>query len=345
VERSDGACHGRDDQAEDHEPCADEGKERGCVNEPIDSPDDRKGKEVEDASANAGQRSRRRRRERNQGRSHDDRDKARRDGGGVGDASDHLRDESGGRHQQRDHTSGSEGGPQKPTNRKVGRALRSDPSSRSGLAPATVHKAYQMLSKVLRGAVDAGLLAQTPCMRIELPRIEREEMRLLAPIEIARLADAIDARYRAMVLVGCYRGLRLGEMAGLRRAQVGLDARTIRVVENAVDVHGHIVRGASKTKAGRRTVPVAPTIVTELEHHLENYTPSGGDAPVFAGANPKQIAAWAGHSSVAVVLDCYGHLFEGHESAVLSRLNTFAECVSMPPRDTESRGCQAPVPV
>jgi hypothetical protein len=56
--------------------------------------------------------------------------------------------------------------------------------SRSGMAPATVHKAYQTLSKVLRGAVDAGLLAQTPCRRIELPRIEREDMRFLAPIEV-----------------------------------------------------------------------------------------------------------------------------------------------------------------
>lgn len=56
--------------------------------------------------------------------------------------------------------------------------------SGSGLAPATVHKAYQTLSKVLRGAVDAGLLAQTPCRRIELPRIEREDMRFLAPIEV-----------------------------------------------------------------------------------------------------------------------------------------------------------------
>ena len=166
--------------------------------------------------------------------------------------------------------------------------------SHSGLAPATVHKAYQTLSKVMRGAVDAGLLAQTPCRRIELPRIERDEMRSLAPIEIARLADAIDPRYRALVLVACYCGLRLGELAGLRRAQVDLDARTIRVVENAVEVHGHIVRGDPKTKAGRRTVPVATTIATELEHHLATYTPPGGDAPVFAGAGGGTLraAAW-----------------------------------------------------
>lgn len=33
----------------------------------------------------------------------------------------------------------------------------------SGLAPATVQKAYQILSKSLRSAVDADLLAETPC--------------------------------------------------------------------------------------------------------------------------------------------------------------------------------------
>jgi integrase len=249
--------------------------------------------------------------------------------------------------------------------------------SASGLAPATVQKAYQTLSKVLRGAVDAGLLAQTPCRRIELPRIEREETRFLAPAEIAQLADAIDARYGALVLVASYCGLRIGELAGLRRAQVDLEAHTIRVIENAVEVHGHLVRGAPKTKAGRRTVPVAPTIAAALEQHLVTYTPPGPEAPVFAGAgggtlraaawrsrfwtpatraaglsplrvhdmrhtavalwiaagaNPKQLAAWAGHTSVAVVLDRYGHLFEGHEAAVLSRLDAFAECVSVPPR-------------
>jgi integrase len=59
---------------------------------------------------------------------------------------------------------------------------------------------------------------------------------------------------------------------------------------------------------------------------------------IAAGANPTQIAGWAGHASVAVVLDRYGHLFEGHESAVLSRLDAFAECVSVPLGDAESRG-------
>jgi hypothetical protein len=48
---------------------------------------------------------------------------------------------------------------------------------------------------------------------------------------------------------------------------------------------------------------------------------------------------------VAVVLDRYGHLFEGHEAAVLSRLDAFAECVSVPPGDATNQECEVPVPV
>lgn len=92
---------------------------------------------------------------------------------------------------------------------------------RSGSAPATVQKAYQTLSKIFRGAVDAGLIAQSPCRRIALPRVEREEMRFLTPAEIGALAEAIEPRYRAMVLFDAYCGLRLGELAGLRRGARG----------------------------------------------------------------------------------------------------------------------------
>lgn len=49
----------------------------------------------------------------------------------------------------------------------------------SGLAPATVHKASQTLSKVLRAAVDGGLIAQSPCRSVGLPKIESKEMRFL----------------------------------------------------------------------------------------------------------------------------------------------------------------------
>ena len=231
-----------------------------------------------------------------------------------------------------------------------------------GLAPVTVQKAYQTLSKVLRAAVDAGLIAESPCRNVALPRIEREEMRFLNPAEIAALAEVIDPRYRALVIFDAYCGLRLGELAALRRGRLDLLRRQVRVAEVAVEVRGRLLFGAPKTKSSRRTVPVPGFVAGALQEHLALFCDPAPEALVFAGADggvlrangwrarqwkkaisaagvdplrphdlrhtavslwiaagasPKQVATWAGHTSVSVVLDRYGHLFPGHEHAVL----------------------------
>ena len=118
--------------------------------------------------------------------------------------------------------------------------------SARGLAPATVQKAYQLLGKVMGAAVDAGMLAQSPCRRVPLPKVEREEMRFLTPDQVANLADAIASRYRALVLVGAYGGLRIGELAGLRRRRVDLLRGTVQVAEIVVVVLGCAARRAAQ---------------------------------------------------------------------------------------------------
>jgi site-specific recombinase XerD len=70
--------------------------------------------------------------------------------------------------------------------------------SASGLAPATVQKCYLVLRKAMAAAVEAGMIARTPCRHVSLPRVERGQMRFLSPGEVARLANAIDPRYRAL---------------------------------------------------------------------------------------------------------------------------------------------------
>jgi hypothetical protein len=123
-----------------------------------------------------------------------------------------------------------------------------------GLAPATVQKAYQLFGKVMGAAVDAGMLAQSPCRRVPLPKDEREEMRFLTPAQVATLADAIRPRYRALVLVGAYGGLRIGELAGLCRSRVDLLRGTVQVAEIVVEVGGVLHIGPPKTRASRRMV-------------------------------------------------------------------------------------------
>ena len=48
------------------------------------------------------------------------------------------------------------------------------------------------------------------------------EMRFATVVQVAALADAIGPRYRALVLVAAYGGLRWGELVGLRVKRVDL---------------------------------------------------------------------------------------------------------------------------
>jgi integrase len=231
------------------------------------------------------------------------------------------------------------------------------------LRPSTVRKTYHLLGKVLAAAVDAGMIAQSPCQRVPLPKIEREEVRFLTPAEIARLADAIRSRYHALVLAGAYGGLRIGELAGLRRSRVDLRG-TVEVAEIVTEVGGRLRVGPPKTRASRRTVGLPRAVVEELAAHLA--TPAPPDAFVFtapkggplrviafrariwrpatrnagldglrihdlrhtavalwiaAGANPKEVAARAGHTSVSFTLDRYGHLYPESDAALRDRLD------------------------
>ena len=234
---------------------------------------------------------------------------------------------------------------------------------------STTTKAAQLLSKIIRAAVQAGYLAKSPCDGVRLPRIERVEMRFLEPGEVVALADAMDPRYRAAVLLAAYGGLRAGELFGLRAKRVDPLRRTVTIAETVVDIGGHPYLGPPKTPAGRRTVPLPRVAADPLAEHLRTYdrqpddlvftAPGGGPgqlnvwrqrfwAPAVrdaglahlrphdlrhtavalwmaAGANPKEVAARAGHTSVSFTLDRYGHLLPGSEQRLNDALDALAE--------------------
>ena len=75
-------------------------------------------------------------------------------------------------------------------------------------------------------------------------------MRFLNPAEVARLADTIGPRYRALVLLGVYGGLRMGELAGLRRGRVDLLRGTVDIAEIVVEVHGQLYTGHPRPGPG-----------------------------------------------------------------------------------------------
>jgi integrase len=163
--------------------------------------------------------------------------------------------------------------------------------SATGLAPATVVKAHQLLGKSLTAAVDVGLIARSPCGKGYLPKIEQDEIRFLSPAEVGSLADAIHPRYRALVLVGAYAGLRIGELAGLRRSRVDALHGRVDVAEVCVEVAGRVHFGPPKTRAGRRSVTLPRSVASELGEHLTTW---GGPELVFTSpeGGPLRTPTW-----------------------------------------------------
>lgn len=135
---------------------------------------------------------------------------------------------------------------------------------RTRLEPATVVKAAQILGKILAAAVKDGRIRTNPVPGVDLPRIEPKRKQALSPAQVDRLADAIDGRYRALVIVGCHTGLRFGELAALVAGDVDLLRRRLIVERNVVDL-GRLEHSNVKTAAGRRVVPLDARAVEALE--------------------------------------------------------------------------------
>ena len=204
---------------------------------------------------------------------------------------------------------------------------------------------------VLESAVEDGRIPRSPCRRVSLPTLEKDEKRFLDPSEIDALAEAIQPRWRTFVLTGAYTGLRPGELTALRVSLVDLERRQLRVEEPL------------KTRAARRTVSFPGFLAESLAQHLEAYP--GGDGRVFtapnggsirvdtwrrrfwypavdasvgrpmrphdlrhthvalliaSGEDPYVISKRLGHASIRTTYDTYGHLFEGRDRQAADRL-------------------------
>jgi integrase len=149
------------------------------------------------------------------------------------------------------------------------------------LSPSTVAKAYRLLSRILGAAVDAGYLVRNPCTVKGAGQERAPEMRFATVPQIAALAEAVGDRYRALVLVAAYGGLRWGELVGLKVKRVDLLHGRVTVAEQVAEVNGQLIPGPPKTAAGRRTITLPAVAAVALAEHLAEFAEPGPEGLVF----------------------------------------------------------------
>jgi integrase len=142
--------------------------------------------------------------------------------------------------------------------------LRTAKSSkgRKGLSARSAQLSVGVLKSACAWAVKNGLIGRNPIAGIERPRAESTVMRAWTIEEARQFVESIsnDRIAFAWSLV-LSRGLRRGELCGLRWEDIDLDARTLRISRTRVVVNGSAIDSVPKTKSGRRSVPLDPTLV------------------------------------------------------------------------------------
>lgn len=229
-----------------------------------------------------------------------------------------------------------------------------------GMSAATAGKHLSSIRALFAFGQRIDWLATNPCeaVSIRTPRSEQtEEIQCPSVDEIRLLIDSCDdPELRIRLLFSALMGVRASELRALTWEDIDLDAKTISV-SKAMDISGNIA--PPKSKAGRRTIPLPPSLVAELKTWQLLH---GSKSRVFTGIYDDQnklrsafqrlcrdcglrtyrwhdlrhsfcsnliaagvplvsVAKWAGHS-YQVCADTYTHLFNDQGDNIRVALDT-----------------------
>ena len=155
-------------------------------------------------------------------------------------------------------------------------------STLNAATPTRRAHAYSLLRSIFTTAVADDLVPTNPCRIRGAGAAKKVHQTKVASLpELAVIVEAMPPRYRAMVLLAAWCGLRFGELAELRRGDVDLDAGVLRVERGVTRGPGEVYVGTPKSHAGKRTVSIPPHLVTVLEAHLDEHVGARKDALLF----------------------------------------------------------------
>jgi integrase len=154
--------------------------------------------------------------------------------------------------------------------------------------PTTKAHTYALLRAILQTAYQDDLIAANPCRIRGAGQAKRSTKTVIPTVEqVQALAQGMpSAKYKTMVLVAAWCGLRFGELTELRREDVLFDGETpvvIAVRRAVVRVEGRFEVGTPKSDAGVRDVVIPPHIRADVAAYLQTL-PAASDTLLFPGS-------------------------------------------------------------
>jgi len=149
--------------------------------------------------------------------------------------------------------------------------------------PTVAAQSYRLLRTLLNHAISEGLLQSNPCILRNAgnAKVKREEV-MPEVWEVEKIMENAPDRYKALVSVLAWGGLRIGEALALTRdsfeAKTGvlrIEARIYRLSTGEVNVD------TPKTERSIREIVLPDSVRLQLIDHLDRFTKSGSASLIF----------------------------------------------------------------
>lgn len=141
-----------------------------------------------------------------------------------------------------------------------------------GLAPKSILHYHTMISSVLDRAVKWGMIPESPCKKVDPPKVPKHQIECLDDMQAAAFLAGMEAaplEDKALFTLALYTGMRRGELLGLEWPDVDFDTGVISI--RRTSQYGGKELGTytdgTKTEQSRRSIRVTQHVIDLLKSY------------------------------------------------------------------------------
>jgi integrase len=139
------------------------------------------------------------------------------------------------------------------------------------LSEKTILQHHRLISSILTSAVQWQFILNNPASRVKAPRVEKKEARYFEEDQVkyifALLQDA-PIKYRAMIYLSLYGGMRMGELAGLDWSDLDLENKVLKIKQSSQYLPGEgVFTKDTKNYSSQRIIALPGTVISLMKEY------------------------------------------------------------------------------
>ena len=144
------------------------------------------------------------------------------------------------------------------------------------LSGKTVLNYHRLISSVLETAVKWQIIVSNPCIRVQPPKAERKEARFLDEKQAAQILELLEnetLKFRAMITLLLYSGMRRGELCGLTWGDIDFNTGIVDINKSSLYLSGQgVFDDTTKSKTSARAIKLPHVVIATLHEWKKEQT-------------------------------------------------------------------------